>query len=265
MNLKEYTINYLDMNPDILTTEFILNYISRYIDEHNLFSYINKIVFSDKCSYNRKTKELNINPSFTTNIEHKKFITKKNKNKLNNLIFLFMLNHELTHVLQSKIEKEKQDIDIFFKKELIKSEIIAGKDVHFLNSKNYERYHDFFLFESHANMNAIIEVNNILKELNDKYPKEIYNMYASKIITIPYHEDIYPIKISNRIYNKIIKNLKEINNNEFEHLKYEKLDEKNIPAYDLKKLIIYGYPIPNEIYKYFTDIKQGKRKVKTLF
>ena len=267
MELKEYCLNYLDMHHDKLSIDFIVKYITMYAAEHNLLDYINQITFNQRCSYNEELKLLYINPNFTHNatIELQKTTNEKDKNKLNNLMFIFMLNHELTHIIQAKVKKENLNIDYYFTKELIKSEIIAEKDIKYLNRMNYDRYHDCFLFESHANMNAIIEMNNLLKELNDNYPKEIYNIFATKVITIPYYDDLYPIKSSNRVYNKIIKDLKEFDNNQFNSLKYELLKEPKTPNYSLEELMIYGYPIPNETYQHFIDIRKEKKKVKTLF
>lgn len=265
MELKEYCLNYLDMHHDKLSLEFILKYITMYANEHNLFDYINKIIFNEKCSYNEDLKLLYINPNFTHNGVIELAKNEKDKNKLKNLILIFMLNHELSHIIQAKIKEEDTYVNQYFKKEIIKSEIIAEKDITILNRMNYDRYHDCFLFESHANMNAIVEMDNLLKELNDNYPKEIYNIFATKMITIPYYEDLYPIKSSNRVYNKIIKDLKELDNDKYSHLKFELLNEQKTPNYSLQDLMIYGYPIPKDIYQHFIDIKTEKKKVKTLF
>ena len=265
MESKEYAINYLDMHPDNITPDFIIKYIALYMKDNNLFEYIDKIILTNVCSYNQATKILKVNPDFANNIEFGKIMRKSTKNKLKNLMLTFMLNHELTHVLQAKNEKENNYIDEYFKGEFIKSEEAAELDINNLDSKYYKKYHDIFLFESHADMNAIIEVNNLLKELNDTYPKELYNMYISKLITKLYKNNLYPIKLSNRMHNKIVTDLKNINPHQFESLKREKIVLDEVPEYSIQDLIIHGYPIPTEAYKHFEDISQEKKKAKSLF
>ena len=265
MNLKEYATNYLDMHPDNISPNFIIKYITLYMEEHDLFEYINKIILTNVCSYNQSTKILKINPDFADNIEFNKIMRKSTKNKLKNLMLTFMLNHELTHALQAKKEKENNYIDEYFKREFIKSEDAAELDINNLDSKYYKKYHDIFLFESHADMNAIVEVNNLLKELNDTYPKELYNMHISKLITKLYKNNLYPIKLSNRMHNKIVTDLKELNPRQFELFKREKIVLDEIPKYSIHDLIIHGYPIPAESHKHFEDISEGKKKVKSLF
>lgn len=266
MKSKEFAINYLDMHPDKLTDEFIALYLTYYIDENNLFDYVKNFKTGNKNCYYTKEKRIIINPNFVYEENLiKKFMTKKTKERLKTLICLYALKHELNHALQIKMAIENSYITDYFKKGFKNSMRAANIDKYFFDGKYYNKCPNSFLFESYANTKAIVEIDDILKELSDKYPKKIYNVYAAKRMLNIYKEDQFPIKTSNMLYNKILKKAKNFDNDEINQCEYAQIQEHPIHNFTTKELITYGYPIDKNLYDHFVDIKSGKKKVKTLF
>ena len=261
-------LEYLIEHNEVLTKKFIKDYIKHFIHDYDLYDSLEQIHFNNKrCFYDEEHKRIVINPSFTHQTERN--ILKKSNEKekifIYNLCSLFIINHELGHVIQMHNKKNNIYDDEFFKTELHKSEDICELDITELNRKNYNKFHDFFLFETNANMIALLQNEEILKRLSDKLPKELYNEFAAAMITTIYRNDIYPIDFSNRDYNRIVKELQENNKEKYSTLESSQLPKLEIPNDSLKELLLKGYPIPKEFDNYFTEITEGKIKTKSLF
>ncbi len=272
MNLLEKNINeleYLLKHDELLTKEFIKRYIVHFIHDHNLKDSLERIYFNDKrCGYDEDHKRIFIKTNFTHKKE-REILNRCNEKEqifLYNLCNLFMLNHELGHVIQKHNKDNEIYSDNLFKKEIQKSEDICELDKIELNGQNYEKFYEFFLFEVNANMIAMLQNEEILKYLSDTYPKELYNEFVAIMITTAYYDDIYPIDFSNRVYNKIVEELKEKDNKKYSALEIIKTQALEIPTnYSLQELLLNGYPIPKENYEHFIDIRDKKVKVKSLF
>ncbi len=252
--------NLIVKNKDV-PYNLIYNYIKEFIDTYKLNDFCKNIIIADEYGYNNNTFTLYVAPNYL-NISQTKLLNKASSNNLKVLFELYMINHELTHIIQESYLKNNLYTDKVFEEELNKSIAICDIDVNFLTSKYYNKYHDYFLFEANANIAAIIKNNEFLSDISI-LDIELYNQYIAKKIINSYYKNICPIILSDKICTEIANIIKKIN----PHFKIKV--PRNNPYKYMKDTLIQnleqGYPISNKDYNYISSVASGKIKVKKLF
>lgn len=252
-------------NNEQLSKEFIQQYIVELTTLYQAETSLKRILFSKSYGYDDDSCNLYIAPTYFG--ERQKYFLKihhqENNQTLKTLFTLYMIHHEIGHVLQTDCINKERYLDMFFKEELKKSLFLCELDIKYLNKLHYSKYHDQFLFEANANIFALLANDILLQTIDSELNIELYNQYAASIITHAYHNNICPIVRSDYVCQMITKELHKINPN----IPIISLDQ-NPYIYikqDLKTTIEKGYPIDKNTYQQFLDIAKGKMLTKSLF
>lgn len=273
MNINKEAIQKIEdfiLKKKKLSSEFLQEYIMEYIETNQLNHLLKQIIFTEKSSgYMDEFGMLFIGQNYLGE-RQKAFLQACNlyeSNALQIMFTLYMVHHELQHINQTETLKKNKHADAFFLEQLKISNDICELDINFLNKINYNKFHDYFLFEANANITAIIETLNIMEQIEASYPKDIYNQYSAHIITHQYHNQICPIAYSNRLCNRIINNLKQLDSKKYDCLEAQSINQQSInkDAENLYDILLHGYELPDTTYEYLFSVAQGKIKTKSLF
>lgn len=272
----------------LFSTDTLFDYIEQRIDEEELSEYISEITITDggNSSYDPASGEFCINKKeiFLNNIdknipgledliseEEKLYYKIKNPN-YSNIYNLFIINHELNHVIQKKYRHN--DLDSLKGQLSLLGQTQAFIDTNFLDNYFTEKYHDRFINEYNAHIESYIEIIHLLSaydliELKKALIKT--NKITARHILYMY-DHIDKDKISNPIKNTLILNkyiLEECKKHEMEieldfYLNKEQIQEEKDKMSEFEKLR-YGLPINNDTRKYLNDVANKKIKTLNLF
>ncbi len=274
-------------NNTLIEDEVYLDYIGERLEEENLADHINGVMFTtdDNSGYVQQEGILYFNPDIISweNVDKKvpsldSLITKKEKRKRllkeansSNIYNLFVINHEIRHIMQDKIMVSN-------KKSILRSLIIKDTISLLLNDnafKNfyYEKYHDRFFLEYDANLTSYINTLNTLNNLDIENLNSIL-IKANKIISdhlLYCYSDIdntkktsTPIKNMYKLYNHITNKCNEHGVKIDIDIDYESFKKEEKPKEELEKLK-YGLAIKKETYNYINMVSKNKIKTLNLF
>ena len=274
-------------NNTLIEDEIYLDYIGERLEEEDLTDHINGTVFTtdDNSGYVQQEGILYFNPDIITwdNTNKKvpsldSLISKREKRKrllkeanTSNLYNLFVINHEIRHIMQDKImvSKEKSILRALFIKDTIS---LLLNDNAFKNFY-YEKYHDRFFLEYDANITSYIKTLDILNNLDLDNLNDLL-IKTNKIIAdhlIYCYSDIdntkktsTPIKNMYRLYNHITNKCEEHDINLDININYGTFKKGDKPKEEIEKLK-YGLAIKKETYDYLKQISKGKVKTLNLF
>lgn len=272
----------------LFSTDTLFDYIEQRIDEEELSEYISEITITDcgNSSYNPASGEFCINKKeiFLNNIdknipgledliseEEKHYYKIKNPN-YSNIYNLFIINHELNHVIQKKYRHT--DLDSLKGQLSLLGMTQVFIDSNFLDNYFTEKYHDRFINEYNSHIEGYIEMIYLLKAYDlIEIKKELYktNKIAARHILYMYNH-INENKISNPIKNTLILNkyiLEECKKHEMTvdvdfYLNKEQVQEEKLKMSEFEKLR-YGLPINKDTRKYLNDVANKKIKTLNLF
>ena len=186
-----------------------------------------------------------------------------------NIYNIFLINHEINHLIQKKIILENNN-------KLKCTLFLHGKSEEFIDDRffkafYYYKYHDRFYNEYNANIESYYEtiyllqaykLNNLEKDLiktNRLISKHILYCYSDIDKIYKYST---PIKNSLKIYKHLIELC---NKHEVEiEIPISSVLKKEQPKKEVDKLLL-GYSINKDTHKYLKNVSNGKIKTLNLF
>lgn len=271
----------------LIDDEIYLDYIEEQINKYNLHDFINGILLTtdDISGFDNKSGIMYFNPDMITwtlinkdvpdidllvSNKERKTNTIKEAN-LANLYNLFVLRHEIQHVIQDKVINTPTDS--LLRNVLIKDTNSLMIDTNFFKNFYYQKYHDRFYNEYNANIIAYKEVLDNIEKLNeielDPLIKKI-NIVVAKYLLYCY-SDINntkkystPIKNMYKLNEHLVKRSKEHDIEIVDEVQYSKFNKDEKPNKEIDK-IVYGLNINPSTYDYIKKVSKGKIKTLNLF
>ena len=252
------------INKEFIDDTIFLEYIKEEIIKRNLKNYIENIIFDkdDENEYSVQDKRITINLNdilFKSSNIIENMITKKEQNNgiikdMNNVNIynLYVINHELEHVNQTKflLESKINSKYLNFKYSLLVHDLLLVDNIFtFLNKNTYYKYHDIFFSEYDADINSFINTLNFINSLDiNIIEKNIqkFNILIAKTLLKRYKN----IK-SNTPYE----NFMNLYHSIFEYLKIES-------KYHIKN---EDYDFPSSQIERLTLVSKNKHKTLNLF
>ena len=193
--LNKFDDNYIIQEKDVLE---IINY---YINENNLKDYLNDVIFSNHSKYigcyDLKTNQIIFNDekilSFCYRkydlVHNKFFIDENSYTYFLNYYYLYIIFHELSHVMQKAN----------YEKELMKNDNINSylyelcRKMHYGNQAFYSKNHNLFPMEIDANNNGFLKAYQLMmytklpkKELRIMYLQYLFSLLENYTLINPY-------------------------------------------------------------------------------
>lgn len=227
---------YLDSK--LLTKQDVEKFAYDYIEHNKLDKQVNNISFTCRDNnwgnYSQTEKTISLNHDLLLSYLEDTNKNNDNKNIRINLNYIKVILHELKHANQMKTLQTRNKNVVIIN--------ALNESFEYVYSKLYDRAHDKFIIEYNADLESLIELNNLLNKFNSTYRKEITDEIYKKLSKYYILYDC-PLKLFNILSNNP-------NTDYYDNYNYNKIS--------LQDRILYGLPIKKSEIKKIKELKKHK-------